>query len=172
MWEINCFGKMADFVNFEAIEDSNIDEINFEEQDMSENVSDVDFIDDENDFDENVENYPAFTNENRSVEDAMQDSFVDFDYSHEANNYCPDDYDPSKQIIEKFKDSAKKVEELKRTLLIQQTFDNIDSFYYALLHAIHYQLKNKKIECQNDNELKKDMDNNKLYDSLSAVKEN
>ena len=26
------------------------------------------------------------------AEDTMQDSFIDFDYSQEANNYCPDDY--------------------------------------------------------------------------------
>ena len=51
---------MADFVNFEAAEDSIIDEIDVgDEQIISENVSDVDFIDYENDFDENVEDYYA-----------------------------------------------------------------------------------------------------------------
>ena len=99
---------MADFVNFEAVEDSGIDEIDVDEQNMSENVSDVDFTDNENDFDENVENCYAFTNVNRSAGDAMQDSFIDFDYSQEANNYFPDDYDPSKEIIDEFRDSAKK----------------------------------------------------------------
>ena len=160
---------MADFVNFEPFTDSNIDEIDVDEQNMSVNVSDVDFIDDENNFDKNVEDYYAFTNVNRSVEDAMQDSFIDFDYSQEANNYCPDDYNTNKEIIEKFKDSAKKVEDFKLTLLILQGFKNIDSFYYALLYAIRYQLKDKKIECQNDDELKKDIDNDKRYDVLSVV---
>ena len=148
MWEVNCFGKMADFINFEAVEDSNIDDINVDEQNMSEKVSDVDFIDNENDFDENVEDYYAFTNVNRSVEDAMQDSFIGFDYSQESNNYCPHDYNPSKEMIDEFKNSAKKIEDFKRTLLILQSFENIDSFYYALLYVIRYQLKNKKIECQ------------------------
>ena len=34
----------------------------------------------------------------------MQDSFIDFGYSQEANNYCPDDYDPSDDVIDEFKD--------------------------------------------------------------------
>ena len=77
----------------------------------------------------------------------MQDLFIDFDYSQEANNYFPDDYDPSNKIIDEFKHSAKKVEDFKCTLLIPQSFENIDSFYYVLLYVIRYQLKNKKIEC-------------------------
>ena len=32
-------------------------------------------------------------------------------------------------------------------------------------------LKNKKIDCQNNDELKKDIDNDKLYEVLSATKE-
>ena len=102
-------------------------------------------INDENDFDENLENYYAFTNANRSVEDAMQDSFIHFDYSQEANNCCPDDYNSNKKIADEFKDSSKKVEDFKHTLLTPQGFENIDSFYYALLYAIRYQLKNKKL---------------------------
>ena len=45
------------------------------------------------------------------------------------------------------------------------------SFYYVVLYAIQYQLKNKKIVCQNDDELKKDIDNDKIYDAVSAAKE-
>lgn len=54
--------------------------------------------------------------------------------------------------------------------MIPQGFQNIDSFYYALLSAVCYQLKNKKNECQND-ELKKDTESDQLYDALSAAKE-
>ena len=71
MQEINCFSKMADFVNFEAVEDRNIDEI-YEIEDiegnMFENVKDVELIFNENKFGENVEDYYAFTNVSRSVE--------------------------------------------------------------------------------------------------------
>ena len=165
---------MGDFVNFEVVED-NIDDdvIHVDEgnEDVYENVSDRDFIDDEDDFDEAVEDYYAFTNVSRCNENAMQDSFIYFDYFQETNNYCPDDYDPSEEIIDEFKDSAKKVDHLKYTILIPQGFENINSFYYAILYAIRYQLKNKKIECQNYDELKKDIDNDKLYGALSAAKE-
>ena len=170
MLEINCFSKIDEFINFEAVED-NMDEIDVVEENMIENVSDVNLIDDENNFDENIDDYYAFTNVNRSVEAAMQDYFIDFDYSQEANNYCPDDYYPGKEIIDQFKYSAKKVEDFKSTLLIMQGFGNTDSFYYVLLYTIQYQFKNKKNECDNDDELRKYIDNDQLYDALSAVKE-
>ena len=51
-------------INFEAVEDSNIDEIDATEENMFENISDVEFIDNQNDFDENVEVYYVFTNVN------------------------------------------------------------------------------------------------------------
>ena len=56
-----------------------------------------------------------------------------------------DDYDLAKEIIDEFKDSAKKVEGFKQTLFVPQGLRNIDSFYYSLLYAIRYQLKNKKM---------------------------
>ena len=86
----------------------------------------------------------------------MQDSFIDFDYSQEANNYCPDDYDLSQETIDEFKESAKKDQDFKSTVLILQGLENINSFHYVLLYVIRYQLKNKNNECGNDNELKKD----------------
>ena len=58
MQQINCFGKMADFVDFEATDyDDNYDSNTEAETDA--NVSDIEFIDDENDFNET---YYAFTN--------------------------------------------------------------------------------------------------------------
>ena len=55
--------------------------------------------------------------------------------------------------------------------MIPQGLENIDSFYYSLLYAIQYQLKNKKNECQKDNEFRMDIDNNKHYDALLTIKE-
>ena len=78
---INYFGKMTDFLDFDAVEDINVNEINDTEKNLVENVSDVDFIDDESKFNGSVTDYYAFTNVSRSVEDVMQDSFTDFDYS-------------------------------------------------------------------------------------------
>ena len=42
----NYFGKMIDFLDFEAVEDSNVNEIDNTEENLVENVSGVDFIDD------------------------------------------------------------------------------------------------------------------------------
>ena len=66
----------------------------------------------------------------------MQSSFIDFDYSQEVNNYCPDDYGPSDDVIDKFKDSSKKVNDFKNTVLIPHGLENKDSFYFDLLFAI------------------------------------
>ena len=43
---------------------------------------------------------------------------------------------------------TKKVNNFKNTLVIPHGLENKDSFYYALLYAIRYQLKNKKDECR------------------------
>ena len=56
---------MADFVNFEAVKDNADDDVidvDEENEDVYKNVSDGDFIDDENKFDENVEDYYVFAN--------------------------------------------------------------------------------------------------------------
>ena len=156
---------MTDFLDFEAVEDSNVDEINNTEENLVENVSDVDeFVKDENELNESVTDYYVFTNVSRSVEDAIQDSFIDFDYSQEANNYCPEDYDPNNEIIDEFKDARKKVKDFKSTPLVRQGFENFDSFYYALLYAVKYQSKNKKIECVSDDEWKKHLEKGELHD--------
>ena len=106
---INYFGKMTDFLDFEAAKDSNVNEIDDTEDSLVENVYNVDFIDDENEFNESVADYYNFTNVSRSIEDAEQDSFIDFVYSQEANIYCLEDYDPNNEIIDELQDSGKNV---------------------------------------------------------------
>ena len=56
------------------------------------------------------------------------------------------------------------------TLLCPHGLENQDSFYYAILYAIWYQFKNKNSECQNENQLKEDLGNDNVYDTLSFIK--
>ena len=151
---------MTDFLDFQAFEDSKVNEIDSTEENLVDDVIDDDFIDYENEFNESAADYYAFTNVSMSVEDAMQDSFIDFDYSQEANNYCPEDYDSNNEIIDEFKNSGKKIKDFISTLLIPQGLENI-----------RYQSRNLKNECVRDDELKKDLENDELYDELFAVKE-
>ena len=55
-------------------------------------VSDNEFIDNGSQIDEDTEDYYAFANVGRSIEDAIQDSFLESDSSeshhHEVNIYC------------------------------------------------------------------------------------
>ena len=94
------------------------------------------------------EDYYAFTNVCRSVEDAMQDSFLKSDSSesqlNELSNYCNDNYDPNSEQIDEFRDSTKRNEKFLQILLCPHGLKNQNSFYYAILYAVHYQLKNKK----------------------------
>ena len=74
---INYFTKMTDFLDFEAVGDSNVNELDNTKKYLVENVNDVDFIDVGNEFNGSAADYYVFTNVSRSAEDAMQDSFID-----------------------------------------------------------------------------------------------
>ena len=69
---VRFFGKMADFINFEADDVDDVDD-NFIDK-CDPDASDNEFIGDETQFDDNVEDYYAFTNVCKSVEHAMQGS--------------------------------------------------------------------------------------------------
>ena len=43
----------------------------------------------------------------------MQDSFIEFGYSQEADYYCLDDHDTCEEIPDEFKNSSKKVGDFK-----------------------------------------------------------
>ena len=65
---------MVDLIDFEAddVHDDFIDKC--EPQNVSNDDDDDDFIDDENQIDNNVQDYYAFANVCRSVENVLQDS--------------------------------------------------------------------------------------------------
>ena len=96
---------MSDFLFSEAIDEdgSLVDE----REDEIEAVSDNDFIDD-TEIDESVEDHYAFTNVNRNYADAVYDSFSDFDFDQEPNNYCNENEVWDLPVVE-FKDHKKKI---------------------------------------------------------------
>ena len=73
----------------------------------------------------------------------MQDAFIDYE-SQEVNNYCLEDFDPENEIIDDSKDTAKKIDEFKQTILIPQETDCIDSFFYSICCAIRFLKTNGK----------------------------
>ena len=96
---------MSDFLFSEAIDEdgSLVDE----REDEIEAVSDNDFIDD-TEIDESVEDHYAFTNVNRNYADAVYDSFSDFDFDQEPNNYCNENEVCDLPVVE-FKAHKKKI---------------------------------------------------------------
>ena len=101
---------MADFINFEADVGNSSD--NDIEAVVSDNVSDNEVIVDSDIFG-SVEIYYSFRNVSRGYDDSMQDALIDLDYLLEANNYCPDDYNPGVDVINEFKKSTKKINNFK-----------------------------------------------------------
>ena len=99
---------MWDFLFSEAIEEdgSLVDE----SEDDIETVSDNDFIDDA-EINESVEGHYAFTNVNRNYADAVYDSFSDFDFDQELNNYCNENEVCNLSVVE-FKDHKNKLSNL------------------------------------------------------------
>ena len=115
---------------------------------------------DDAEYDESVENYCAFDNVFKDYNDAINDSLSGFDFSQEATNYYPDN-ETKEEVIDTFKDSEKKVEEFKKTLVNPHRDDNSDSVFCAILYAICLQLTEKTNACDNENELKNEI--NKVY---------
>ena len=83
---------MADFLLTEAVdEDAKTIEGEDEGNIIDMILSDEEFIDDSSVVEESVTDYYGLTNVSREYDDAIQDSFSDFDYNQEVNNYCNDD---------------------------------------------------------------------------------
>ena len=78
---------MFEFVDFEAVDEDGESMIDENERGESATVSDNEFIDD-TEYNESVEDYYAFTNVSRDYSEPVEDSFSDFDYDQESNNYC------------------------------------------------------------------------------------
>ena len=91
----------------------------------------------------------------RDYTEAVEDSFSDFDFDQEPNNYCNENkicYLP----INNFKDYKSKVESFTKTLINPKGFNNKDSFFYSILFALRSNLKGKVEECEDD-EIKEDI---------------
>ena len=70
---------MSNFIDFEAAAAADDNGIVDNEPAAAASSDIDDFIDDETQIDDNLEDYYVFTKVSRSVEDAMQDSFLDLD---------------------------------------------------------------------------------------------
>ena len=108
----------------------------------------------------------------------MQDSFLDLDESllpteevGEASNYCHDNYNPNKDEIDEFRDSARRVGEFKHALFGPQGLENPGYFHNAILYNLRYKKKNSKETCVSDDQLKQDIENDKLFEDLSKAKD-
>ena len=110
---------MADFLLTEAAVDDDADNDDIaggdegnikSNEDMT--LSDEEFIDDSVVEESSISDYYGFTNVSKDYTQAVEDSFSDFDYDQEPNNYCNeneidnleiDDFKNYKLKIEKFK---------------------------------------------------------------------
>ena len=118
---------MADFLLTEAVDEGNvggIDEGNIFDKDMT--LSDEKFIDDSV-IEESVTDHYGFTNVSRDYTEAVEDSFSDFDFEQEPNNYCNKN-EVHDLEVDNFKDYKSKIEKFTKTLLNPQGLNNKDCF--------------------------------------------
>ena len=126
---------MSDFLFSEAVdEDASL--VNDSGEDEIETVSNNDFIDD-TDIEESVEDHYAFTNVDRNYDDAVNDSFSNFDFDQEPNNYCNESEISNLPVVE-FKDYKIKIDEVVDTLINPHSLNNKDSFFYSILYTVRY----------------------------------
>ena len=160
---------MADFLLTEAAvdEDSTTADVDDEGNIVNMTLSDKEFIDDSV-IEQSVTDYYGFTNVSRDYTDAVQDSFSDFDYDQEANNYCAED-DLNDIKIDDFRDYKSRVDKFAKTLLNPQGFNNKDSFFYSILFAIRFRLTDKFDRVDNDEQIKADI-GAEIFDEIYPLK--
>ena len=79
---------MADFLLTEAVDDDDaVDEGNEGNINEEMTISDEEFIDD-SEINESITDHYGFTNVSRNYTEVAEDSFSDFDFDQESNNYC------------------------------------------------------------------------------------
>ena len=117
---------MSEFVDFEVVDEDVESMIDENEGGESSTVSDNEFIDD-TEYNESVEYYYAITKVSRDYTEAVEDSFSDFDYDQEQNNYCNKN-EVCNLPIDEFKNVKKKIDDFKSTLVNPQGANNPDSF--------------------------------------------
>ena len=146
---INLQGKMADFLLTEAVDEDEgavgDDEGNIFDENMT--LSDEEFIDDSV-IEESITDHYGFTNVSRDYTEAVDESFSDFDFEQEPNNYCNENEIHDLEI-DNFKDYKSKIEKFTKTLLNRQGLNNKDSFFHSILFAVRYQLT-CKFSCNDD----------------------
>ena len=87
------------------------------------------------------------------------------------NNYCCDNYDLAEDEIDEFRYSTRRVGELRLISLFSlEGLENLDTFYYVILYDLRCKKENSKDTCNNDDQLKQDIENNKLFEVLLKVK--
>ena len=121
----------------------------------------------DSEINESITDHYGFTNVSRNYTEAVEDSFSDFDFDQEPNNYCNENEIRDLEI-DNFKDYKSKIGNFVKTLFNPQGLDNVDSFFYAILFAIRYRLSGKVEPCD-DEQLKIDI-GAEIFDKIYPVK--
>ena len=136
---------MADFLLTEAVDEDDVVNADDHEGNIfnegSMTLSDEEFIDD-SDVEESLTDHYAFTNVSKDYTQAVEESFFDFDYDQEPNNYCNENKIDDLEI-DNFKDYKSRIEKFTKTLLNPQGVNNKDSFFYSISFTIRYRLTDK-----------------------------
>ena len=123
---------MADFLLTEAVDEDGADKGNIDfDEEMT--MSDKDFIDD-SEIEESITDHYGFT-VSWDYTEAVEDSFSDFDFDQEPNNYCNEN-EINDLPNDNFKDYNSKIENFTKTLINPQGLNNKDSFFFIRFYLL------------------------------------
>ena len=112
----------------------------------------------------------CFLDDDDDDDDADLDGNESLDVTAEDSNYCHNNYGPDQDEIDEFRDSSRQAGKFKRSLFCPQGVENSDSFYYVILYDLLFKNKNSKGACETDDQLRQDIESDKLYEALSKAK--
>ena len=153
---------MAEFIDFEAVVETEAETVTVEEEENDEEnqVCDVDsFLDDAEKENDDVDFYRQLENTNKSIDQTLQEeyelSLAEIENFDNFSNFCESSEDELGPVDE-FKDSNKRLEKFEETLIPKS--ENHNTFPDVIFYGVRFNVTEKSNICS-DNDFQEEIEN-------------
>ena len=153
---------MAEFIDFEAVVETEAETVTVEEEENDEEnqVCDVDsFLDDAEKENDDVDFYRQLENTNKSIDQTLQEeyelSLAEIENFDDFSNFCESSEDELGPVDE-FKDSNKRLEKFEETLIPKS--ENHNTFPDVIFYGVRFNVTEKSNICS-DNDFQEEIEN-------------
>ena len=153
---------MAEFIDFEAVVETEAETVTVEEEENDEEnqVCDVDsFLDDAEKENDDVDFYRQLENTNKSIDQTLQEeyelSLAEIENFDDFSNFCEPSEDELGPVDE-FKDSNKRLEKFEETLIPKS--ENHNTFPDVIFYGVRFNVTEKSNICS-DNDFQEEIEN-------------